>query len=236
MRARILYVPIFAAFEARQLAELLSDWADVESFDGPGTGPRRDEPPASIDETVEAGSQRLDELGWDRCVVVCDSHGQAPGALLALRDPRVKALAMGHAAMRYAVGGSAPTLNPGVHAAARQLLETDYRSFGRALTQLTQGTLDDAWVASFMEEVPAATARSRVFELAEGHEIASRLRDCDVELLLAGHRGCVMWTAEAFGEAVAALPAAASVECDDAPMADPAFHTALRSLCERVFG
>lgn len=228
-------MPIFGAFEADPLRELVGDWAELESFDGPGTGSRSDQPPAGFEEMARSGSERLDELGWDQCVVVCDTHAQAAGIELALRDSRVAGIAIGHATLRYAVHGDRATLNTAVHAAAAQLLETDYRSFGRAITQLTQGTLDDSWVDAYMENVPERTARFRLGQLAAGAETGSRLcgRDHD-HVLLAGHRGCVMWTHESFAETAAALPQARAVVCDDVPLADPAFHRALRELCERV--
>jgi hypothetical protein len=236
VQPRILYVPIFAAFEARPLAERAADWAEIASFDGPGTGSRRDEQPGGSEAMAAAGAERLDELGWDSCVVVCDSHAQASGAELARRDPRVVGLAMGHAALRYEADGPKPTLSPGVHAAATQLLDTDYRSFGRAVTQMTQGSFDDQWVEEFMEEVPPKAARVRFAELVASRELASRLQGADLPLVLARHVGCVMWTSEGFAEAVAALPHAIAVDCNDIPLADPAFHSALRELCARVFG
>lgn len=236
MRPRILYVPIFAAFEARQFAQLTSDWADVESFDSPGTGSRSAEDPGGFEQVAAAGAQRLDELGWESCVVVCDSHGQAAGAELPARDPRVKGAGMGHAALRYDPVGPRPTLSPAVHSAARQLLETDYRSFGHAVTQLTQGALDDEWVGAFLADVPRETARARMAELTSGVELASRLAGEDLDLVLARHVGCMMWTSEGFDEAAATLPDATTVDCETVPVADPAFHSALRELCGRVFG
>ena len=236
MRARILFVPIFASFEASRFAEVTGDWACVESFDSPGTGAHADEEPGGFAQVAAAGAERLDELGWDACILACDSHAQAAGAELAVRDPRIRGLAMGHPALRYDPSGPRPTLNPGVHSAARQLLETDYRSFGRALTQLTQGALDDEWVDAFLADVPRDTAYTRMTELADGVELASRLAGEDLELLLGRHVGCMMWTSEGFEDAAATLPHAATVDCEVVPMADPAFHAALRQLCQRVLG
>jgi hypothetical protein len=235
MRARILYVPIFAAFEATQFAEAVAGWADVESFDSPGCGSRRGEEPAGIEGIAAAGAARLDELGWEGCVAVCDSHSQGAGAELALRDPRVKGLGVGHAALRYDVDGPDPTLSPAVHSAAGQLLETDYRSFVHAITQMTQGELGEEWIEPFMEQVPAEAARRGLSELP-GQELSSRLRGEDVELLIARHVGCVLWLPEHFDDVVAELPDATAIDCDQVPLADPAFHGALRELCGRVFG
>ena len=235
VRARILFMPIFASFEAGPFKAFVSDWADVESFDQPGTGARRDDPPRGIAGVVAAGAERLDELGWDACVAVCDSHGQAAGSELAVRDARIKGLAVGHAALRYEPSGDGATLTPGVHAAARQLHDTDYRAFARAITQLTQGILDDAWADAFLENVPAEASSKLLNELI-GQQLVSRLRREDLALLLAQHRGCMMWTAEGYEEAAAAFPAATAVGCETVPLADPAFHDALRELCARVLG
>lgn len=235
MRARILYVPIFAAFEARQLADATGDWADVESFDAPGCGTRRGEPVGGVEEIATAGAARLDELGWESCVVACDSHAQAAGAELARRDPRVKGLGMGHAALRYEVDGQRPSLSPAVHSAAAQLLDSDYRSFAHAITQMTQGAFGEDWIEPFLEQVPPEAARERLGALP-GEELASRLRGEDVGLVLARHVDCVMWLPEGFEDAMRELPDATPVDCATMPLADPAFHEALRELCARVLG
>ncbi|HEX8648684.1 MAG TPA: hypothetical protein VF715_17445 [Thermoleophilaceae bacterium] len=236
MRQRLLYVPIFAAFEADQLREAVADWAEVESFDGPGAGSRAGEDPGGPEGMAAAGAAHLDALGWDRCVLVCDSHAQAGGIELALRDPRVAGIAISHASARYGPGGERPALNPSIYEAAGRFLATDYRSFARAITQLTQGALDDAWVDSFIEQVPRDTAEARTGGLPDGLELAIRLRGEELEILLAAHRGCMMWTPEAFEDAVAALPQARAVHFDEVPLSDPGYHAELRELCARVFG
>lgn len=236
MLPRVLYVPIFAAFEADLIRSVASEWAEVESFDGPGAGARKGEDPGGIEGMAAAASGRLDELGWDRCVVACDSHAQAAAIELTLRDPRVAGLAVSHAAPRYTTTGERPTLNGAIYDTAAQLLATDYRSFARALTQLTKGVLDDEWVDAFIEQVPHSTARGRTAGLGEGLELVTRLRNETIEILLAGHRGCLMWTPEAIEDAAVALPGARVIECDSVPLSDPLYHEALRELCVRVFG
>lgn len=236
MRARILYVPIFAGFEANPFAKLAAEWADVESFDGPGAGARRGEPVGGPEDVAAAGAARLDELGWERCVLVCDSHAQAAGVELAVRDPRVGGIAVSHAALRYSASGERPALNAAVFDTAAQLLVTDYRSFGRALTQLTQGALDDDWVDGMVAQVPHAAAQERMATMVDGLELVSRLRGEDLEVLLAGHRDCMMWTPESTEDAAAALPDASVVICDRVPIGDADYYVALRSLCDRVFG
>ena len=235
MRPRVLYVPIFGGFEAVPFARLTAGWADVESFDTPGAGVRRDQPPGTIEAAAAAGSERLDELGWDRAVLVCDSHGQATGVELALNDPRVAGLCISHAAPRYTTEGDRAPLNEAVYAAAVQLLGTDLRSFGHALTQLTQGNVDDEWVDAFLADVPRATARARTEHLY-GCELVSRLSGTEVALLLARHVGCMLWTAEGYDDALAAVPHARTVECETVPLGSEPFADAVRSLCAEVFG
>lgn len=236
MRARLLYVPIFAAFEAGQLRQAIGGWADVESYDGPGAGSRVDEKPGGPEDMAAAGAARLDELGWDRCVLVCDSHAQPSGIELAVRDPRVAAIAISHPAPRYSVEGERPALNAAVYDTAEQMLAADYRSFGHALTQLTQGSIDAEWIDSFIEQVPRATAYRRTAALKETVDLVPRLAGEDVEILLAGHRDCLMWTPEGLEDAAAAVPDAQVMQCDTVPLGDPSYHAALRELCARVFG
>jgi hypothetical protein len=235
VRPRILYVPIFGAFEAAVFTEQTAEWADVGSFDGPGVGTRRDDPVGEIEDVAAAGAERLDELGWATCVLVCDSHSQAAGIELALADPRVAGVCVSHAAVRYSSEGDRAPLRAGVHSAAAQLLESDLRSFGHALTQLTQGTIDEHWVERFLENVPRETARIRTGQL-DGRELVSRLGEWSGEILLGLHDGCMMWTREGFEDAVAAVPHAATMECDGIPLANARFIEAIRELSARVFG
>ncbi|HEX8742050.1 MAG TPA: hypothetical protein VF712_02855 [Thermoleophilaceae bacterium] len=236
MRPRVLYVPIFAGFEARPFTKLAGEWADVETFDGPGIGTRAGEPVGGPAGVAAAGAARLDELGWERCVVACDSHAQAAGIELAVRDPRVGGIAVSHPAPDYSTTGERPALSEAIFTAGAQLLATDYRSFARALTQLTQGTLDDEWVEGLIATVPHAVAQEHMARIALEGELVPRLSGEDLEVLLAGHSGCLMWTPEGVEDAAAALPDAQVVHCDDVPMADEAYYAALRELCARVFG
>ena len=236
MRAPVLFVPIFAAFEAEPFRRMTEGWAHVESFDGPGAGARSGEHPGTPPGMAASAAARLDELGWERCVVVCDSHGQAAGIELAVRDPRVAGIAVSHAAMHYTLTGERPTLNASIYEAASRLLDTDQRSFARALTQLTQGAFDDDWVDAYSAAVPRDAARYRLDELTDGLELVARLVEEDVPVLLAGHNDCMMWTPEAIEDAAAALPRAPLVMCDTAPLANPGFVEAVREFCAEVLG
>jgi hypothetical protein len=50
-------------------------------------------------------------------------------------------------------------------------------------------------------------------------------------LLLAQHKGCLLYTDEGFDEAVAALPHAHSVKVGDKPSTSREFASALRAFC-----
>jgi pimeloyl-ACP methyl ester carboxylesterase len=230
-RPRLLYVPIAAALEAERVFDLV-DWAETASFDSPGAGANRDASPHGIVGVVAAAIDRLDELGWDTCTVVCDSHGQAAGIELALASPeRVEGIGIAHAAARYALGGERPAMVPAMHAAAEQLLETDYRSFGYAVVQMTQGLAEEAYVDAWLEAVPREVAQSILGDLTERQpELVSRLRDATMPVVLGEHHGCVMWTPEAFEDACEAVPHARRIVCDGIPSQDPRFLEAIRGF------
>jgi len=229
-RPRLLYVPITAAREAERFAAQ-ADWADVASFDAPGAGANRDLAPHGVAGVVEAARARLDELAWETCGVVCESHGQAAAIELALTEPdRVKGIFIGHAAARYAVTGPRPAMSPSVRDVAGQLLETDYRAFARAITQMTQGQMDDAYVDAWAADVPQPVAQDLFGELSEEQPgLVSRLAGSDLVIVLGEHRGCLMWTPEAFADACEAVPEARAVSCDGIPTEDPSFLDAVRT-------
>jgi hypothetical protein len=223
---------MLAAFEAGPLASLAAEWADVESFDTPGVGSRREEQPGGVPGAAAAAAERLDELGWDRCAVVCDSHAQAAGIELTLSEPgRVGAIFVSHAAARYSATGPRPALNPSVHEAAGRLLETDYRSFARAITQMSQGEMGDDFVERWYELVPRQAAARMLLGMAETEpELVRRLAGTQIPVVLGRHKGCVVWTEEGFQDAVEAVPAARTVVCDGIPARDPRFLAEVREI------
>lgn len=122
---------------------------------------------------------------------------------------------------------------PAMHAAAAQLLEADYRSFARAISQITQGILDDAYVDEWIAAVPQRVATSIFGDLADREpELAGRLESAPFPVLLGQHRGCVMWTAEAFADAAAAVPEAEAVVCDGPPTFEEDFVARMRALID----
>ena len=220
MKARVLYVPLFIASESDRFAHLVRDWAEVASFDVPA------------EHAVEAAHARLDELAWDDCTLVVDGFAQALGIEIGLHGPaRFRAVAVGHAAPRYSTDPPRPALHPEVVAAATRLLETDYMAFWRAVTQLTQGGMPDAWVERWAASVSKERARAMFFGIAETEPSACELlAGFDRPILLAQHVDCVLWTGEGFEDAVAALPDARAVRCKEIPVFDPAFGEALREI------
>jgi pimeloyl-ACP methyl ester carboxylesterase len=236
-RPHLLYVPIAVGVEAEPVIERV-DWADVATFDVPGAGSNRGVPWTGVEGVCELAVATVDALGWERFGIVCDSHGQAAGIELALsRRERVEGIFIGHAAAHYTTKGERPAMNPSIYEAAAQLLEGEYRSFGRAITQLTQGaTTDeqvDAWIAAFPQDL----ARRAFQELAEAEpELVTRLRGSGLPVVLGQHKGCLMWTDEGFEDAVAALPEAAAVVADGVPAHDPAFIEAMRAAMVRAGG
>ena len=220
MKVRVLYVPHFLEVESERFAEVVADWADVASFDVP------------MDGAGEAAHARLDELGWDECILVADGFAQGLGVETALRHPeRFQAVAVGHAATRYTTDPPRPTLHPDVIAAATRLLETDYMAFWRAVTQITQGGMPDPWVERWAAGVPPERARAVFLGIAETQPPASEgLAAFERPVLLAQHADCVLWTAEGFEDIVSAVPHARVVRCSQIPVFDPAFGEALRDL------
>lgn len=220
MKARVLYVPLFIEAESDRFAALVADWADVASFDVPVEAP------------VVAAHARLDELGWDQCVLVADGYSQRLGVAIALSRPdRFSAVAVGHAAKRFTTDPPRPALHPEVIAAARQLLETDYMAFWRAVTQITQGGMPDAWVERWAAGVPQERAKAVLLDVTGAQPPASeRLVEFTGPVLLAQHTDCVLWTPEGFEDIVSALPHARVVRCAEIPVFDPAFGDALREL------
>ena len=230
-RPHLLYVPLSAAREGAPVTAL-ADWADVASFDAPGVGTNQGLELRGVAGVVDAARARLDELGWDTCGIVCDSHAQAAAIELALAEPdRVKGIFIGHAAARYTVSGPRPALNPGVRDVAQKLLDTNYRAFARAVTQMTRGLSDEALVDAWIAEVPHPVARDIFGDLMQNEpELVSRLAGSDLAIVLGKHRDCVIWAPEAFADACDAVPDATAVSCGSCyATQDPAFLAAVRA-------
>ena len=237
-RPHVLLVPTLTKLEWEKIEPLIGEWADVTSYDAPGVG---DEPAVEgslFEARTASGLAKLDELGWEGCVIVGDEFGAVAAVLLAAARPEaVRGLALGHACLGLQREGERATMNHEVTDALERVLHTDYRSYVRAITQVTQQAYDDELADRYGELVPPELSRVAMAQLFEDE----RLRDfepilsrLDVPLLLAEHRGCLMWTREGYEDAVAAFPDAATASLPVKPSVSPEFADALRAFCSTV--
>jgi hypothetical protein len=236
-RPRLLLIPQLTELEW-MIKPLLEEWAEVASFDAPGVGA---EPPAAefgAEAIGERGLAELDRREWQRFILVFDEFGAAAGTWIASRRPEaVQAVAFGHARLSNSFEGDAAPFNPEVFAACASLVRTDPRTFVRQLFMLTKGEQQrggygEELVESYMRRVPVELLRT-FWESRpeEGKSIGRLLDDLDVPLFLAQHDGCLMFTAEGYQAAKAAVPAARSMSFPDKPSASPEFAEALRTFC-----
>jgi hypothetical protein len=240
-RPRLLLVPQLTELEWVIKPEL-EEWADVASYDAPGVGAEQRAAEFSSGLVARRGLDELDRRGWDRCVVVADEFGVAAAADLAASKPDVvQALALGHARLSNALEGERAPLNREVHAALIALIRADPRTFVRQLFRLTggetmEGGYGDDLVDSYLERVPVEQMlqfwQSRP---EEGALIGEQLRGIDVPMLLAQHKGCLLFTDAGFDDATEAFPDAHSVSVGDKPSTSVEFAAILESFCrERV--
>jgi hypothetical protein len=236
---RLLLVPQLTELEWR-IKPLLEEWADVASYDAPGVG---DEPSTELavsEAVAQRGLAEVERRGWDRCVVVADEFGVAAATYLANGNSEiVDAIALGHARLSNAIDGERAPLNREVLAGLVQLARHDLRTFVRQLFKLTAGVevkggYSEDLVDSYLERVPGDLLPSFFQTRAEaGVRIDECLRGLDVPMLLAQHKGCLLFTDEGFEDVVAALPNATVERVDEKPSASPEFALALRSFCEQ---
>jgi hypothetical protein len=118
-----------------------------------------------------------------------------------------------------------------------QLLRSDYDSFVRyGLTQFTQGGWDEETAGRIVDRFPPMEVTASVWEtlVVRPEPIGELLGQLDKPLLLAKHDGCLVFTAEGYEDAVAALPSADQASVPKAPSASDEFAAALRDFCKRV--
>jgi pimeloyl-ACP methyl ester carboxylesterase len=262
-RPRVLLVPDATELEWA-IKPLLEEWAEVASFDAPGVGEeppaggpeRRAIVERGLDDAdrsdwkrcvlpddeaiVERGIAEIERRGWDRCVVVGDEFGAfAAAGLAAARPACVEGLALGHACLSLEREGERAPVNAEVFAGFVQLARFDYRTFARTLSQVTQGAYDEELADRYIERVPQELTTAS-FEIADRYmdtlRLEPALRRLDVPLLLAQHRGCLLFTREGYEDAVAAFPDAARASFEDKPSASPEFAARLRQFCAALTG
>jgi pimeloyl-ACP methyl ester carboxylesterase len=235
-RPRILLVPTATEVEWK-IKPLLSEWAEVASFDAPGVG---DEPmtSATAQAIVDRGLAELDRLGWDSWVVAGDEIG-APQAvrIAAARPEGLRGLVLGHASLSLTRTGSRPRIREEMVDALVRMAEIDFRSYVRALTQLTQQAYDDELADRYMERVKPDVVAAYMSELlgpVGQEDLEPMIRSLDVPLLMVEHKGCLMWTPESFEDATAAFPDATTASMELKPSVNPEFADLLREFCSKL--
>lgn len=236
-RPRLLLVPNLTEIEW-VIRSLLEDWAEVASYDAPGVG---DEPP--VDDfgsmaIAQRGLVELERRGWDSCIVVADEFGVAAAVSLAMDAPEVvQAMAVGHARLTNAIEGERAALNREVYSGCTSLIQNDPRTFVHQFFRMTGGEMmeggyGDEMVEEYRRRVPVELMLP-FWETRpqEGRHIGDGLRQMRAPLLLAQHKGCLLYTDEGFEEAVEALPNARSVKVDDKPSTSREFARALHTFC-----
>jgi pimeloyl-ACP methyl ester carboxylesterase len=236
-RPRLLLVPMLTELEW-VIKPLLEEWAEVATYDAPGVG---DEPPVEdpgSEATARRGLEEADRRGWDSFIVAADEFGVvAASHLAAAAGDRLRGIVLGHARVSNAVEGPRPALNREVLSGIQSLLRTDPRTFVLQLFRMTGGerieggyaeTLADEWLRRVRMEVAEPFYQARV---AEGEAMAERLASLNVPMLLAQHKGCVMFTEEGFDDAVAAFPHARVYRCNEKPSTSAEFVPVLREFC-----
>jgi hypothetical protein len=227
MRPRLLVMPSASRAEW-PILPLLEEWADVAVATGAWV---RDGMAA------EQAVASLEERGWDQAVLVVDEWAIFKAAEVASLKPElIRALAIGHAALELRTEGERPTLNGQVVAGYSQLMQTDFRTWARALTQTTRGDYDDAAIDQFMRDTSEADIKA-FFERViarMGHSFEPVLRELDVPMLFGHHTQCLLWTDESFRDVVAAFPEAATVRTTEKCSVSADFAAALREFCESL--
>jgi hypothetical protein len=227
---RLFLVPQLTEVEWT-IRPLLEEWAEVASYD-----PARSvaSGPVSREAIVDAGLEQLESQGWDRFFIVGDTFGTATAVRIArVRRDAVQGIALGHACLSWDMEGDRAPINPELWAAMAQLMNQDVNSFVRyGITQLTQGSYDEEIARQMVERVPREQLQALWSMIRDDHEpIGEMLGEIDRPLLLAQHRGCLMFTDHGFEDACAAFPSASTVVVDGAPSADDDFAGALRKFC-----
>ena len=239
-RPRLLLVPMLTEVEW-VIKPHLEEWADVASYDAPGVG---DEPAVEdpdSESTARRGLDEADRLGWERFVVVADEFGVVAASHLAVAaGDRVQGLALGHARLSNSPDGARPAINREVLSGIQSLIRADNRTFVMQLFKMTGGEelaggYREELVDEYVRRVPLdATQRFYDSRMEEGRQLGERLSSLDVPMLLAQHKGCLMFTEEGFDDAVAALPHARTAAHADKPSTSVEFSHELREFCAQL--
>jgi hypothetical protein len=236
-RVRLLLVPQLSEIEWLN-RPALEEWAEVASYDAPGVG---DEAPVEDFGSEAIGRRGIEEIrrrGWERCFVAADEFGVAAALHLAASAPELlQGIALGHARLSNSVDGDRAPVNPAIHSASGSLIRRDQRAFVHQLFRMTggermEGGYGAGMVEEFLRRVPVELMLpfwdSRP---EEGADFLPALEALDVPMLLAQHKGCLLFTEDGFDDAVQALPHARAFQCDDKPSTSKGFASVLRDFC-----
>jgi hypothetical protein len=188
---------------------------------------------------VASGVAEVDRRGWDRGVVVVGDEFAIKIAVSIARERAdvVQGVALGHACLSFRDDSGDAPVAADIMSGFNRLLETDYRSWVRAYTQITQGAYDDDTMQRFLERVPPDVAKRHsglVDELSGQVDLEGDLRTLNVPLLFAEHRDCLVFRREGFAAAVEAFAGARTVTTHEKPSCSPDFDRALRSFCDEL--
>jgi hypothetical protein len=217
----------------------VEQWAEVATFDVPGVGNEPRTSQLNRQAIVDRGIAELEAREWDSCVVVADGWGVASAVGIAqARRAIVVGLALGHARISNDMEGERTPVNKEVWEALGRLLRTEYATFVRyGLTQVTHGSIADEQAQKMLEKIPADVAQAWwQTSLSEPFRCDGQLRELDLPMLFAKHKGCLIFSEEGFADAAAAFPRAKVVSTPDAPCVSSQFANELRSFCFELQG
>ena len=149
----------------------------------------------------------------------------------------VQGLALGHARLSNGLDGDRAPINREVHSASSSLIQRDQRAFVHQFFRMTGGErmvggYGAGMVEEYLRRVPAELMLPFwVSRPREGINFVEKLRALDVPMLLAQHRGCLLFTEEGFDDVVAAFPDAHAVRMEDKPSTSVEFAGVLREFC-----
>jgi hypothetical protein len=237
MKPRLLLVPNLTEIEW-VIRPLLEEWAEVASYDAPGVGDEAPVDDFGSEAIARRGLEELEQRGWESCIVVADEFGVAAAVSLVEQAPEVvNGLAVGHARLSNAIEGERAPLNREVYSGCTALIQNDPRTFVHQFFRMTGGELmEGGYGHEMVEEYRRRVPDELMLPFwetrpHEGRHIGEGLREVRVPVLLAQHKGCLLYTDEGFEEAVEVLPHARAVKVEDKPSTSIEFARILRQFC-----
>jgi hypothetical protein len=247
---RLLLIPSFTELEWG-IRPALEEWAEVATFDMPGIGREPLPPDLEVDPSRAAellgrwrgaaaarGLEEVERRGWDRFVLITDSHGSPTAVRVALeRRDSLLGLAVGHASLSHATEGPRAPMRGGIWDVMGQLASQGGEAFVRyGIAQMTRGGVSEETAQQMVKRFPDVELVNAMVEALgkEPEPIGDDLAALGVPLLLAKHEGCLGRTDEGFEDIVAAFPEAETVICPETCTSSPAFAQAIRGFCAQL--